>query len=110
RGVPWGGPGKGGGAMTSIEYLRGDATCPQARGVKIIAHVCNDLGRWGKGFVLALSRRWAQPERAYRDWHRDRAGNTFGLGPVRSSRWSRTWGGQHGRPARRQGQRPHAAD
>jgi O-acetyl-ADP-ribose deacetylase (regulator of RNase III) len=66
--------------MKPITFLKGDATCPQASGVKIIAHVCNDLGKWGKGFVLALSRRWDGPERAYRDWHRDRAGNDFGLG------------------------------
>ncbi len=46
----------------------------------MIAHVCNDLGGWGKGFVLAVSRRWPEPEAAYRAWHRDRAANDFGLG------------------------------
>ncbi|GGY37486.1 macro domain-containing protein [Streptomyces tanashiensis] len=66
--------------MTEIAYVRGDATAPQARGVKIVAHVCNDLGGWGKGFVLALSRRWPEPEAAFRRWHRERAGNDFGLG------------------------------
>ncbi|WP_354641268.1 Appr-1-p processing protein [Kitasatospora camelliae] len=65
-----------------ITYLRGDATSPQAKGVKVIAHVCNDLGGWGKGFVVALSRRWPEPEAAYRRWHRERAGNDFGLGAV----------------------------
>lgn len=48
----------------------------------MIAHVCNDLGGWGKGFVLALSRRWPEPEAAYRRWHRERARNDFGLGAV----------------------------
>ncbi len=48
--------------MTEITYLRGDATCPQAKGPKIICHICNDIGGWGKGFVLALSKRWKQPE------------------------------------------------
>lgn len=52
------------------------------QGVKDIAHVCNDLGGWGKGFVLAISRRWPEPEAAYRAWHRDRAVNEFGLGAV----------------------------
>ncbi|MFI9787093.1 macro domain-containing protein [Kitasatospora sp. NPDC051984] len=66
----------------TISYLRGDATAPQGKGVRIIAHVCNDLGGWGKGFVLALSRRWPEPEAAYRRWHRERAGNDFGLGAV----------------------------
>ncbi|MGW7287684.1 macro domain-containing protein [Streptomyces sp. NPDC054847] len=68
--------------MSGIRYVRGDATAPQAKGVKLIAHVCNDLGGWGKGFVLALSRRWPEPEAAYRRWHRGRAGNDFALGAV----------------------------
>ncbi|GAA2744964.1 macro domain-containing protein [Kitasatospora cinereorecta] len=65
-----------------VEYVQGDATAPQGKGVKIVAHVCNDLGGWGKGFVVAVSRRWAEPEAAYRRWHRERAGNDFGLGAV----------------------------
>lgn len=68
--------------MADIEYIKGDATCPQARGVKIIAHVCNDRGGWGKGFVLAISSRWSEPEAAYRKWYAERAGNDFGLGSV----------------------------
>ncbi|GGJ45802.1 hypothetical protein GCM10010121_066360 [Streptomyces brasiliensis] len=44
--------------MSEIKYVRGDATVPSGKGVKAIAHVCNDVGGWGKGFVLALSRRW----------------------------------------------------
>ncbi|WP_406385332.1 macro domain-containing protein [Streptomyces sp. NBC_01618] len=66
--------------MSEITYVRGDATTPQGKGVKLIAHVCNDTGGWGKGFVLAVSRRWPEPERAYRHWHRERAKNDFGLG------------------------------
>ncbi|MEX3101111.1 MULTISPECIES: Appr-1-p processing protein [unclassified Streptomyces] len=56
--------------MPEITYTRGDATTPSVKGVKVIAHVCNDSGGWGKGFVLSLSRRWPQPEAAYRAWHR----------------------------------------
>ncbi|MFJ1529162.1 macro domain-containing protein [Streptomyces mirabilis] len=66
--------------MSEITYVRGDATAPSVKGVKLIAHVCNDIGGWGKGFVLALSRRWPEPEAAYRAWHRDRAHNDFGPG------------------------------
>jgi hypothetical protein len=66
--------------MSEITYVRGDATAPLGKGVKLIAHVCNDIGGWGKGFVLALSNRWPEPEAAYRRWHRERAGNDFGLG------------------------------
>jgi O-acetyl-ADP-ribose deacetylase (regulator of RNase III) len=69
-----------------ITYLRGDATVPQAAGQKIIAHICNDLGGWGKGFVLAISVRWAAPEEEYRLWHRRRshslATGDFALGQV----------------------------
>jgi O-acetyl-ADP-ribose deacetylase (regulator of RNase III) len=68
--------------MTAIKFLKGDATQPQAKGNKIIAHVCNDLGGWGKGFVLAITKRWPDPQREYRDWHRRRVSNDFGLGAV----------------------------
>lgn len=64
----------------SISYHRGDATAPPRHGNRIIAHVCNDLGRWGKGFVLALSRRWTEPEQRYREWHA--AGDGFCLGAL----------------------------
>lgn len=68
--------------MAETRYIQGDATQPQAKGNKIIAHVCNDLGGWGKGFVLAISKRWPEPEAVYRAWHKDRAKNDFGLGAI----------------------------
>lgn len=48
-----------------ITYLKGDATDPKQRPA-IIAHICNDEGKWGRGFVVALSKRWKEPEAAYR--------------------------------------------
>ncbi|MCD7899980.1 MAG: macro domain-containing protein [Bacteroides sp.] len=69
--------------MKQITYLKGDATSPHASGIKIIAHVCNDLGGWGKGFVLAISKRWPEPEKDYREWYRNRNGNDFALGNIR---------------------------
>lgn len=68
--------------MTEIKYLRGDATCPQSKGIKIIGHICNNIGGWGKGFVLAISKRWNEPEMEYRKWHRARANNDFELGNI----------------------------
>src|SRR6516165_2739395 len=68
--------------MADIEYIKGDATCPQGKGTKIIAHICNDLGGWGKGFVLAISRRWTEPVTAYRKWHNERSEHDFALGNV----------------------------
>ncbi len=66
----------------AITYLEGDATAPVGDGNKIIVHVCNDIGGWGRGFVLALSARWEAPERAYDRWFEGRAGNDFALGAV----------------------------
>ncbi len=68
--------------MATIRYLKGDATQPQAKGNRIIAHICNDLGGWGKGFVLAISKRWPGPEAEYRAWHKGRSENDFGLGAI----------------------------
>jgi O-acetyl-ADP-ribose deacetylase (regulator of RNase III) len=69
-------------AAMTLRLRAGDATAPEGEGPKIIVHVCNDVGGWGKGFVLALSRRWAAPEEHYRAWHRERANNDFRLGAV----------------------------
>ncbi|MEV0731352.1 macro domain-containing protein [Polymorphospora sp. NPDC051019] len=87
--------------MIPLRFLKGDATSPQAKGPKVIAHVCNDLGGWGRGFVLAVSRRWPEPERDFRDWHRHRARNDFGLGATRLVRvtpdtWVANMVGQRG--------------
>jgi DNA-binding CsgD family transcriptional regulator/O-acetyl-ADP-ribose deacetylase (regulator of RNase III) len=65
-----------------LTYVIGDATAPQGEGSKIIAHVCNDVGVWGTGFVLALSRRWSQPEDQYRLWWRHRDDFPFELGRI----------------------------
>jgi len=50
----------------SIKYVTGDATAPQGDGPKFIVHICNDIGAWGSGFVLAVSKRWPAPEQHYR--------------------------------------------
>ena len=63
-----------------IKYVKGDATTPFTNGNKIIVHVCNDIGGWGRGFVMAISKRWKQPEEQYRSWHF--SNETFGLGEV----------------------------
>lgn len=38
-----------------ITYLEGDATCPEGDDGRVIAHVCNVIGAWGKGFVVVVS-------------------------------------------------------
>ncbi|NJO01995.1 MAG: macro domain-containing protein [Bacteroidia bacterium] len=64
----------------AIQYVIGDATQPQGEGYKLITHICNDIGAWGQGFVLALSRRWPQPEAEYRAWHKSQT--HFALGEI----------------------------
>ena len=51
--------------MKPITYLIGDATHPIGDGQKIIPHVVNNIGAWGAGFVLAISKRWSLPEQEY---------------------------------------------
>lgn len=57
--------------MKPINYIKGDATNPIGNGNKIIIHCCNDVGAWGAGFVLALSRRFPTVEYAYRYWFKE---------------------------------------
>lgn len=54
--------------MIPIKYVKGDATVPQGDGRKIIAHICNDVGAWGAGFVLALSAKSEAPANCYQHW------------------------------------------
>lgn len=50
-------------------------------------HVCNDIGGRGRSFVLALSKRWIQPEADYRLWHQDRQRNGFAVRAVQFVRF-----------------------
>jgi len=50
----------------------GDATdIPEHMRPSFIAHVCNDVGAWGAGFVVAISKKWKDPERQYRQLARN---------------------------------------
>lgn len=64
----------------NILYIKGDATIPFGNGNKVITHICNNVGGWGRGFVLALSQRWKLPEEAYRQWYKSK--ENFILGEV----------------------------
>jgi hypothetical protein len=66
--------------VVAISYVIGDATEVDGRGPVVIAHVCNGSGGWGKGFVLAISCRWPEPEAAYRRWMK--SGGNLDLGIV----------------------------
>jgi O-acetyl-ADP-ribose deacetylase (regulator of RNase III) len=82
----------------NIHYIKGDATNPQTEGNKIIVHICNDIGGWGKGFVMAISKRWSLPEKKYREWYHSQEG--FALGEVQfvqveNDLWVANMIGQH---------------
>lgn len=65
-----------------INYIRGDATRPLGTGNRLITHCCNDAGYWNAGFVQALTRRWPEPEHAYRRWAKGQETLPFALGQV----------------------------
>ena len=93
----------------SIQYVIGDATSPVGTGRKVIVHVCNDAGKWGRGFVLAVSKKWPKAEAAYRDWHKRGGDQPFDLGQVQfvevgDGLWVANLIGQHG--LRRSGRQP----
>jgi len=66
--------------LGSINYRKGDASNPVGRDKRLIVHICNDIGGWGKGFVLALSQKWKEPEKQYREWFKSQ--ENFELGQV----------------------------
>jgi O-acetyl-ADP-ribose deacetylase (regulator of RNase III) len=71
-----------------ITYVKGDATRPPSGDSRMIIHICNDRGGWGAGFVLALSRRWTDPEGQYRKWYRDKTHPLFGDFALGNVGWS----------------------
>jgi O-acetyl-ADP-ribose deacetylase (regulator of RNase III) len=66
--------------QNSILYRIGDATAPEGEGAKVVAHICNDIGGWGRGFVIALSKRWPKAEASYRSWFKGGDSVPFALG------------------------------
>lgn len=62
--------------MAELKYVKGDATQPQGDGTKVIIHIVNDKGHWGRGFVVALREVWPETEDQYRKhWHEMRLGD-----------------------------------
>jgi O-acetyl-ADP-ribose deacetylase (regulator of RNase III) len=67
-----------------VTYVKGSATEPVGDGPKIIAHVCNDKGGWGAGFVLALNKISTKPQRLYREWYARKRDNFLPLGTIQT--------------------------
>ena len=54
--------------MPIIKYLKGDATSPitiEPNAPIIIAHVCNNTGSWGAGFVIPLGDKYPKAKNNY---------------------------------------------
>ena len=63
-----------------MHFVKGDATEPIGPDdVKMIIHVCNDIDKFGKGFVAALSKKWPETKRSF---HAMKAGGVNILGNV----------------------------
>ena len=69
--------------MGDITYLKGDALAPAETGQKLVLHICNDLGYWGAGFVMAISNKWSSPEKQYKAWQKN-GFSDFGLGMIQA--------------------------
>lgn len=55
----------------TLKIVEGDATEPQTvheKEVVVIVHICNNENKWGSGFVLALNKKWKEPEQVYRSF------------------------------------------
>lgn len=95
----------------AINYVKGEATQPEGEAPRVITHVCNDIGAWGKGFVVAISKRWPLAEQRYREWNKLGSDGDvpFTLGQVQfvevePATWIANILGQHG--IRRRGGKP----
>ena len=80
--------------MGNINYINGDAMNPQGLGNKIICHICNDINRWGSGFVLAISKKWLSPEADYHSMKKHVLGDVR-LVKVENDVWIANMIGQH---------------
>lgn len=66
----------------AISYIKGDATSPDDYGgVTVIAHVCNDAGKWGDELSGSISRKWKDPKEYYKAQYRF-AKKSFKLGKI----------------------------
>ncbi|UQN05512.1 Appr-1-p processing protein [Deinococcus sp. QL22] len=65
-----------------LHYVSGDAVHPVGAGQKLLVHVCNDIGAWGRGFVLPLAQRFPETARRYKAWASGEEATPFALGQV----------------------------
>ena len=59
-----------------IHHLIGSALEPISKPASIL-HIVNDMGKWKSGFVIAISKKYSQPEEYYKRWFSEQ--NNLGL-------------------------------
>jgi O-acetyl-ADP-ribose deacetylase (regulator of RNase III) len=65
----------------TLKTIKGDATEPVGEGIKIIPHVCNDLGVMGAGVALSIKQKFPEAEKSYKaalKWLSLNAGDLLG--------------------------------
>lgn len=63
-------------ANMNIEYKKGDAT--NIKNNQMLVHICNNIGKWGAGFVVALSKKSNKPERQFKLNYKDKFDSKLG--------------------------------
>jgi O-acetyl-ADP-ribose deacetylase (regulator of RNase III) len=54
-----------------INFIKGDATSVnKADGLRIICHVCNNVGGFGSGFAGVVADKWPTVRDKYKAWHK----------------------------------------
>ncbi|UQN09967.1 Appr-1-p processing protein [Deinococcus sp. QL22] len=66
----------------ALTHIMGDATQLQGEGPRLLVHICNDIGAWGRGFVMTLSKAYPQPEREFKRWATGQTEQAYALGEV----------------------------
>lgn len=66
----------------TLRVVGGDATLPVGTDPRVIVHICNDLGAWGRGFVLPLGKRYPVARARYLAWAKGQEDLPFELGQV----------------------------
>lgn len=83
-----------------IKYVKGDATNPCIKdGIRIIAHICNDVGKFGAGFAKCIAERWGIVRDRYVEWSIHPSGTLLGdcqVVPVGSNIYVVNMIAQHG--------------
>jgi O-acetyl-ADP-ribose deacetylase (regulator of RNase III) len=56
-------------SITTIDYLRGDATQPRGTGNRFLVQIINDAAiNWGGGFSLVVRKKWPAVHDAFHEW------------------------------------------